>query len=283
MKNARVKALTIKPSVVNSDVRDLGSLKLLFAKFQPTHVVHLAAQGGVRASKTDPLPYLESNQIGFLNTLQLAEQFGVEKFVYASSSSVYGEGLKPPFKESDTLSAPKSLYALSKLSNEIIANHLPPNKTERIGMRFFTVYGPWGRPDMAVFRLLACSILGKSFNLTANQEVKRDFTYVDDVSRVVLDLLNSKPSGENSQIINVAGGKPYSLAELFLIMKNFGINIELVLKKQDELDVNITHGSTEKLAKSGLSVPNTSLKDGIEKTWTWVKTQEQSDLSEWLE
>ena len=283
MKKTRIQALNIDSILVNIDIRDLESLRVLFAKFQPTHVIHLAAQGGVRASKTDPLPYLESNQVGFLNILQLAEIFQAEKFIYASSSSVYGEGLAPPFKESDVLSSPKSLYALSKLSNELVAKHLPSSKTERIGLRFFTVYGPWGRPDMAVFRLLASSILGKTFTLTANQDVVRDFTYVDDVTRVIIELINSKSTNQHSQIFNIAGGNPFSLAQLFSIMENLGIDVEMVAKKQDELDVNITHGSTEKLANSGFYVPATTLKLGVERTWEWITSQKKEKLSEWLD
>ena len=283
MKTERVHQSNLSQVITKLDICDRKKLERLFRRFNPTHVVHLAAQGGVRASKSDPQPYLSSNQIGFLNVLQISEELNVEKFIYASSSSVYGDDLQAPFKESDLLNSPKSLYALSKLSNELIAKYLPAKNTQRIGLRFFTVYGPWGRPDMAVFRLLASSLLGDSFKLTASLEVKRDFTFVDDVSKVVHELINSKERMEGSQIFNVAGGNPYSLSELLTIMKSFDINVKYDSHSEDDLDLKLTHGSTDKLRSKGLSIPNTSLNVGIDKTWTWLKTQQPHTIREWLD
>jgi len=156
------------------DEIDISNRELMLRSIReisPDCVIHLAAQGGVRASTTNPLPYITANQIGFLNVLEASEKVRVEKFIYASSSSVYGEGLEAPFKEDAILSAPKSLYALSKLSNENIAKNLPFAGVERIGLRFFTVYGPWGRPDMAVFRLLASFLLGEEFLLQFDEQL----------------------------------------------------------------------------------------------------------------
>ena len=283
MKIEQVYQSNLSQIITKLDICDRVSLERVFRRFSPTHVVHLAAQGGVRASKSDPQPYLDSNQIGFLNVLQLAEEFNAEKFVYASSSSVYGDELQAPFKESDSLNPPKSLYALSKLSNELIAKYLPTKNTQRIGLRFFTVYGPWGRPDMAVFRLLASSLLGDSFKLTASLEVKRDFTFVDDVSKVMRELINSKERLEGSQIFNVAGGNPYSLSELLAIMKSFNINVKYDAYSEDDLDVKLTHGSTDKLRSKGLSIPNTSLNLGIDKTWAWLNSQQPHTIREWLD
>lgn len=283
MKAERVLQSNLSGVITKIDICDRTNLESMFRKFNPTHVVHLAAQGGVRASKSNPQPYLNSNQIGFLNVLQLAEEFNVEKFIYASSSSVYGDDLQAPFKESDSLNPPKSLYALSKLSNELIAKYLPTHNTQRIGLRFFTVYGPWGRPDMAVFRLLSSSLLGDSFKLTANLEVKRDFTFVDDVSRVVQELIDSRERLEGSQIFNVAGGKPTSLSELLTIMKSLGISVRYETYPQDDLDLKLTHGSTDKLGSKGFSIPDTTLSLGISKTWTWLRSQDQHSIREWLE
>ena len=193
MKHSHVKTNELTNYIHTVDICDEVTLNELFQDFQPTHVVHLAAQGGVRASKSDPLPYLQTNQNGFLNVLNAAEKVEAKKFLFASSSSVYGDGVEAPYKESEPLSAPKSLYALSKFSNEIISKYLPRKETQRIGFRFFTVYGPWGRPDMAVFRLLASSILQEKFKLTANTSVMRDFTYVDDVSTVIAIYLIHTP------------------------------------------------------------------------------------------
>jgi UDP-glucuronate 4-epimerase len=264
---------------------DVNDRDLIFKKFQsvsPDVVVHLAAQGGVRASRVDPMPYLTTNQIGFVNVLQACEKFNVKKFIYASSSSVYGEGLQAPFREDSVLPAPKSLYALSKISNENISKNLPSDGVQRIGLRFFTVYGPWGRPDMAVFRLLASTLLGMDFVLTANLEVKRDFTFVSDVSKTIDSLIKSELVLK-SEIFNVAGNSPYSLSELFKILDSHRINPTVRVSEPDSMDVNLTHGSTEKLDKFSLSIPKTSLNDGILETWEWIQTIDPVELREWFE
>jgi UDP-glucuronate 4-epimerase len=282
MKEKRVNQLNISEIIKRIDIGNEDELRGVFRQFKPTHVVHLAAQGGVRASKIDPKPYLLSNQVGFLNTLSISEEMGVEKFIFASSSSVYGDGVKAPFKESDQISAPKSLYALSKLSNELIAKYLPMRNTERIGLRLFTVYGPWGRPDMAIYRLLASSLLNQNFELTAAQDLKRDFTFVDDVSKIILEISSSNNKELSSNIFNVAGGKPYSMSELLTILENLGLNLKVNQKSQDELDLNLTHASTEKIKKFGISVPDTPLNSGIEQTWRWINSQSKNDISKWL-
>ena len=195
MKRAHLEASGLVSCIQELDICNDGALQELFRGFRPTHVFHLAAQGGVRASKTDPVPYLQTNQTGFLNVLNAAERVGVSKFLYASSSSVYGEGLQAPFKESETLSAPKSLYALSKLSNELIAKHLPLRDTQRIGFRFFTVYGPWGRPDMALFKFTKAILDGEPIDIYNHGEMSRDFTYIDDIIYSTIHLaaeLNSR-------------------------------------------------------------------------------------------
>ena len=264
---------------------DVSNRELVFQRFNeisPDCVIHLAAQGGVRASTTDPMPYITANQIGFLNVLQACETAGVRKFIYASSSSVYGEGLEAPFKEFSILPAPKSLYALSKLSNENIAKNLPYAGVERIGLRFFTVYGPWGRPDMAVFRLLASALLGREFILTANLNVKRDFTFVTDVASTIHSIIQSAHSFEN-EIFNVAGSNPYSLTQLFQLLDSHGISPNIVNSKADLMDVNLTHGSIEKLTQFGLSVPQTTLEVGIQKTWEWIQRIDNDDLRDWFE
>ena len=264
---------------------DISKHELVFRRFSeisPDCVIHLAAQGGVRASTTNPMPYITANQIGFLNVLQASEKVGVGKFIYASSSSVYGEGLEAPFRENSILPAPKSLYALSKLSNENIAKNLPSSGAERIGLRFFTVYGPWGRPDMAVFRLLASTLLGREFQMTANLDVKRDFTFVTDVASTIHSVIQSASSIEN-EIFNVAGSNPYSLTQLFQLLDNYKISPKIVKTKADLMDVNLTHGSTEKLANFGLSVPQTTLEAGIQLTWDWIQKIDKNDLRDWFE
>lgn len=281
LKQSRSNALGVEN--LDIDISDHSTLEATMKEYMPTHVIHLAAQGGVRASKTDPQPYIQTNQQGFLNLLSISEDLGVKKFIYASSSSVYGDGLKPPFMENDILPSPKSLYALSKLSNELIARHLPRGNTQRIGLRFFTVYGPWGRPDMAIFRLLASARLGRTFELSAHRDVVRDFTYVDDVSKVISQLLFKEFVDKEPNIFNVAASKPWSLNDLFTITSELGISPNIKSIDADNLDVKITHGSVEKLQNFNFDVPSTNLKSGIEQTWNWIQDQELGDIRSWFE
>ena len=283
MKRNHLKISGLESQVLEVDICNEDSLFRLFSDFKPTHVVHLAAQGGVRASKTDPIPYILSNQIGFLNVLNISERLGVSKFLYASSSSVYGDLSNAPFQENQKLSAPKSLYALSKLSNELISAHLPAKNTERIGFRFFTVYGPWGRPDMAVFRLLASSLLGEKFRLTAKKDVVRDFTYVSDVIDVLMASLLTVQQGTQNSVLNISAGNPFTLDQLFEILEELEISVEVEEATSDPLDLKMTHGSVAKLQELGLPVPLTHLRDGISETWNWTKTIPIEQLRVWFD
>lgn len=265
-----------------ADVNQIEILQSIFESFKPEIVIHLAAQGGVRASRENPIPYLTTNQIGFLNVLDQSEKYRVKKFIYASSSSVYGEGLIAPFKEDSLLPSPKSLYALSKVSNEIIAKNYPTHGMERIGLRFFTVYGPWGRPDMAVFRLLASASLGKEFTLTANMDVMRDFTFVSDVSQCIFSIVSTSHVLLN-EVFNVAGSSPHSMSELFEILQGLGINPRITKSVPDSMDVKLTHGSVDKLRHYSLSVPSTDLTQGLMATLTWLNTVSPEELGQWLE
>ena len=283
MKKTRIIELGITDLVSNLDITDYSELADLLDAYRPNVVVHLAAQGGVRASRTDPSPYIASNQQGFHNVLKLSELHGVEKLIYASSSSVYGDQAIPPFKEDAILSAPRSLYALSKMSNEIMAEHFPGKDMQRIGLRLFTVYGPWGRPDMAMFRLLASCRLKEKFQLTANLQVLRDFTFVNDTSQSIFDLIIDKTSKQKHEILNIAGGKPYSLQNLLDVLSQSGMEPMIEKRENDPLDVRLTHGSTEKIAKFGISIPNTSLYDGVNKTIEWIESQNPEKIRSWYE
>jgi UDP-glucuronate 4-epimerase len=215
--------------------------------------------------------------------IELSRDYKVGKFMFASSSSVYGDSVEAPFSEEAELTAPKSLYALSKMSNELIAKHLAVTDMSVIGLRFFTVYGPWGRPDMAMFRLLASAKLGLSFELTASPSVKRDFTFINDVSSVIAALIKSERSETRFDVLNVAGGKPYSLDELFGIISELGLRLQINQESYDELDVRLTHGSVTKLRNMHLPVPSTSLADGVYKTLNWIESLSNSDLLKWFE
>lgn len=281
MKSAHINEI-VNSNVLVGDVCDRTFVFNLFNKYKPDFLIHLAAQGGVRASKVEPFPYLATNQSGFLNVIEAAELVNVKKFIYASSSSVYGEGLETPFREDARLFAPKSLYALSKLSNECIALNLPSNGMQRIGLRFFTVYGPWGRPDMAIFRLLASSLLNKEFILTGNLEIVRDFTYVDDVVDCISFSISDLPKFEN-EIFNIAGSNPLSLSQLVNTIQDLGIELNIRKTDKNPLDIQKTHGSPEKLNEYGFPIPSTLLKVGIKNTWNWLCNQNLNDLKEWFD
>ena len=282
MKTAHLEAEGLAKELVVVDIQDVNTLEKMFKSFRPSIVIHLAAQGGVRAARQDPRPYIISNQLGFLNLLSLSEKFDVEHFMYASSSSVYGDRSDGPFVEDSEIFAPKSLYALSKLSNEIVSRDLPRGDMKRTGMRFFTVYGPWGRPDMAVFRLLASSILNKNFNLTADLTVLRDFTFIDDLCKSVESLMFQSHLPTNS-ILNIAGGNPHPLSEIFNFLESKGASVKVTRKENDPSDVKMTFGSTLKLANAGGYVPNSSLASGLDATWDWLHTINQSSLANWYD
>jgi UDP-glucuronate 4-epimerase len=283
MKLMREEILDLRGKTTALDLTDRDELAKFVEAYRPTSVVNLAAQGGVRASRLQPVPYLMDNQVGFLNLLEICREFEVSKFVFASSSSVYGDSLHAPFSEFDKLSAPKSLYALSKLSNEIVARYFDAKDMSIIGLRLFTVYGPWSRPDMAMFRMLASNRLEKAFSLTAEISVKRDFTFVNDVSKTIQEILSMDFNTRNFEIFNICGGKPYSLKELFEILEGFLLKIDYIQLEQDELDVKLTHGSTEKLAQFGLSIPSTTLESGVMHTLEWFRSMPTNEVSEWYE
>lgn len=284
LKRHHTKKLGLDNFISDLDICKYEDLSRLYTNFQPDVVVHLAAQGGVRASENDPLPYIQTNQIGFYNLLRLNEEFGVKEFIYASSSSVYGEGLSTPFLESMPLPGPKSLYAASKVANELMAANFSLNSDHRrIGLRFFTVYGPWGRPDMAISRLLSSGLTNREFVLTANMDLVRDFTFVEDVTDVVEDLIDLDKKVFNSHtILNVSGESPRTMSDLIQICTKLSFGLRIVQGDRNKSDVSITHGSNEKLKNFGVRVPRTSLEKGIEATSTWIADTENADILGYL-
>jgi UDP-glucuronate 4-epimerase len=178
------------------DLCDMDGMRALFDTYKPRRIVHLAAQAGVRYSIENPFAYQRSNCEGFLNIIELARRTELEHFVYASSSSVYGGSTRLPFSEDDPCGSPISLYAATKRSNELTAHcysHLYGLQTS--GLRFFTVYGPWGRPDMALFIFTKAILEGRTIDVYNNGHMRRNFTYVDDIVQGVLKVLDSPVAG----------------------------------------------------------------------------------------
>src|SRR5690606_632622 len=263
---------------IRLDLEDREGLPALFKEERPEIVCNLAAQAGVRYSLRNPDTYVESNIVGFLNVLECCRNYGVKHLVYASSSSVYGLNEEVPFKVTDSVDRPISLYAASKKSNELMAytySHLFGFRTT--GLRFFTVYGPWGRPDMAMF-LFTKSILDNSpIQVFNHGEQERDFTYIDDIVNGVIPIIEGKytssyDAGELYHLYNIGNGKPVSLLD-------FIETIEKVLEKKaiKEMvpvqpgDVKRTWADTGPLERDYGYRPGTPIEEGVAKFIEWYK------------
>lgn len=272
LKEARNKILLEQKNYVfyKTNIANKKELFEIIKKEKPSKIINLAAQAGVRYSLENPFIYEESNLKGFLNILEACREFGIKDLVYASSSSVYGANTKIPFSETDRVDTPISLYAATKKSNEEMAftyHHLfGLNVT---GLRFFTVYGPYGRPDMAMFSFTKDIIKEKVIKLFNNGEMKRDFTFVSDiVSGILLALDKSYPC----EVFNLAFGESQELKDFVKeIETNVGKTAKTELLPLQQGDVLITFGDISK-AKEMLGYnPKVSIKEGVKQFVKWYK------------
>ncbi len=257
---------------VNADISDLKSVKTIFKDYSPSIVCHLAAQAGVRYSLKNPHTYQKSNVQGFVNLIEQARINRVERFIYASSSSVYGGNTKLPYSEDDRVDTPVSLYAATKRSNELIAytyTHLWNMQT--IGLRFFTVYGPWGRPDMAYWSFLDAMQCGAPimvFNYGKNQ---RDFTYINDVVNGVLSAL-SVNGLDQYEIINLGNNKPVGLMDFISILEDLsGLRAIMEMAPPQPGDAIATYASIDKASSKLDFKPSTNLREGLQSFVKWYK------------
>ncbi|MGP8281507.1 MAG: NAD-dependent epimerase/dehydratase family protein [Desulfomonilaceae bacterium] len=256
----------------NADISDLKSVETIFKDYRPSIVCHLAAQAGVRYSLKNPYTYQKSNVQGFVNLIEQARINSVERFVYASSSSVYGGNTKLPYSEDDRVDTPVSLYAATKRSNELIAytyTHLWNMRT--IGLRFFTVYGPWGRPDMAYWSFMDAMQRRspiKVFNYGKNQ---RDFTYIDDVINGVLSALSANDL-DQYEIINLGNNKPVGLMDFISTLEDLsGLKAIMEMVPAQPGDAIATYACIDKAsAKLGFK-PSTQLHEGLKAFVKWYK------------
>lgn len=213
LKRDRVAALCPGLELVEADIADLDALQRAFEAFKPRRVVHLAAQAGVRYSLTHPHAYVRSNLDGFVNVLEQCRNGDVQHLVYASSSSVYGDSATPPFSEDQRIDRPRSLYAATKAANELMAHtyaHL--YGLAATGLRFFTVYGPWGRPDMAPVLFSRAVLAGRPIQVFNHGEMRRDFTHVDDIVRGVVAALDRPSDGAPPhRVFNLGNHAPVEL------------------------------------------------------------------------
>ncbi len=271
-----------------NDLLDEQTLAKVFADHNPRLVVHLAAQAGVRYSLVNPKAYMESNSIGFFNILEVCRHHDVEHLVYASSSSVYGMNEKMPFSTQHNVDHPISLYGATKRSNELMAHtysHLYDLPTT--GLRFFTVYGPWGRPDMALFLFTKAILEGKPIEVYNKGEMSRDFTYIDDIINGVLSLLDLPPKSLNHwngkvpdpssskapfKLYNIGNNSPVKLMDFINeIEKRLGIKAEINFMPLQPGDVVASHADVDELEEVLGYKPSTTIGEGIREFLDWYK------------
>ncbi len=268
------------------DIADRKSIAELFTQHNFDYVIHLAAQAGVRYSLENPYAYVDSNLVGFVNILEGCRHQNIKHLVYASSSSVYGKNKKIPFSTDDNVDHPVSLYAATKKANELMAHtysHLYGIPTT--GLRFFTVYGPWGRPDMAYFLFTKAILEEKPIKVFNYGKMKRDFTYVDDIVEGIARVIDNIPQSQtlNDTIENNKGSVPY---KIYNIGNNQPVELSHFIEVLEDCigkkaikeflpmqpgDVPMTYADVDELIKDVGFQPNTSLKTGLEKFVNWYR------------
>jgi UDP-glucuronate 4-epimerase len=269
-KHARIATLTCsgKFRFIRGDIADDAGLHAAWKAFDPEVVLHLAAQAGVRYSIENPKAYLHSNLVGFQNVVDLARASQPRNFVYASSSSVYGGNERLPFRESDDISKPISLYAATKISNELVAktySHL--FKLPSTGLRFFTVYGPFGRPDMALFKFAKAIVTGEPIQVFNHGKMIRDFTYIDDIVSGVLAALRKPQLG---QVYNLGRGKQVDLMRMIgCLEQHLGRTAIKQMMPIQAGDVETTLADISKAGQELGYVPQTNIEEGVSRFVEW--------------
>ena len=294
IKQERLIAFENNPAFVfvKGNIADKTLITEIFEKYRPDVVVNLAAQAGVRYSITNPDAYIESNLVGFFNILEACRHYPVEHLVYASSSSVYGSNKKVPYSTEDKVDNPVSLYAATKKSNELMAHaYSKLYDIPSTGLRFFTVYGPAGRPDMAYFGFTNKLVNGETIKIFNYGNCKRDFTYVDDIVEGVVRVMQKAPDRKTGEdglpippyaVYNIGNNQPENLLDFVDILQQELISAGVLPSDYDfeahkELvpiqpgDVPVTYADTDALERDFGFKPSTSLRDGLRKFARWYK------------
>ncbi|MBX3272835.1 MAG: NAD-dependent epimerase [Sandaracinaceae bacterium] len=290
LKRARLARLEPHPRFrfVRADVADRAAIPALFAAERFDRVVHLAAQAGVRYSLENPHAYVDSNLVGFVNILEGCRHHGVAHLVYASSSSVYGLNTRMPFSVHDNVDHPVSLYAASKKANELMAHcysHLYGLPTT--GLRFFTVYGPWGRPDMALFLFTKAILAGEPIRVFNHGAMRRDFTYVDDIVRGVVATMDRVPAPDPTwtseapdpgtstapyRIYNIGNNQPVELMTMIETLERaLGREAQKIMLPMQAGDVPATYADVDDLARDVDFRPSTPIEEGIARFVEWYR------------
>lgn len=282
LKRARLERLAHTELFSFSEVSlETPAFREAFDEFAPERVVNLAAQAGVRYSIENPGAYIDANIVGFTNVLEACRHGGVKHLVYASSSSVYGGNTKQPFSVDDRVDHPLSLYAATKKANELMAHtysHLYELPTT--GLRFFTVYGPWGRPDMALFLFTKAILAGEAIKVFNHGDMRRDFTYVDDIVEGIVRLLDAVPTAENSysptcapyRLFNVGNSSPVELmAMITTLEKHLGLEAKKEFLPMQPGDVPATSADVSGLASVVDFKPATTIDEGVGEFVKWYR------------
>jgi UDP-glucuronate 4-epimerase len=290
LKYERVDGL-LKP--VDLEVQELDiSNQLVFSKFvkmvKPQIILNLAAQPGVRLGIEEYSSYVTSNIVGFNNILLACMEYKIPSLIYASSSSVYGNSAMKPFTESETDLKPESFYGITKLANELLVNALMKNSVTRArALRFFTVYGPWGRPDMAYFRMIANVIIGGEFPFYGDGKIERDFTYVDDVAYAITSLAIELEGREPGfcDVVNVGGSRPLSINYLMeLVGALSGKCVSYKRLSPNSNDMSRTVANSSYLESLTGVIPTVKLEDGIKQVYNWaIQPNIQKNLKAWID
>lgn len=264
---------------IKLQLEDRDALQKLFAEEHFDAVMNLAAQAGVRYSLENPYAYIESNVVGFVNLLECARHNPVRHFVYASSSSVYGGNTKTPFSEDDRVDNPVSLYAATKKSNELMANvYSKLYGIPTTGLRFFTVYGPWGRPDMAPILFTKAIVAGEPIKVFNNGNLSRDFTYIDDIIEGVVRVIDKAPAATDehpvpAEVYNIGCGHPMQLMDFIRTLeKSLGKKAKMNMMPMQKGDVYTTYADTTKLERDFGYKPHVTLEEGIARFVEWYES-----------
>lgn len=287
LKKARLNKFEVQKNFYG-EIQDESFLNKVLDEVQPETVIHLAAQPGVRLPLSKVFNYIDSNLVGFSVLLTKVIMREIPNFLYASSSSVYGDSSTPPYSEKEIRIAPNSFYGVTKYANELLTPTLVQrSKTRARGLRFFTVYGPWGRPDMAYFRMVSNVLTGSPFKLFGDGNIKRDFTYIDDVIQAVGALhteLQTRDFGFND-IVNIGGGHPVSMLEvLHAISKIAGRKVEYHLSDPNLNDVALTISDPSYLYELTSYKPMTDISTGLKEFVNWGNESHIKPLlSQWVQ
>lgn len=276
LKQARLNQLITHPNFQfnHLDLAQYSPFLEVFEQFQADIFIHLAAQAGVRYSLTNPHVYGESNLTAFINILECCRHHKIQHFIYASSSSVYGANQKVPFAVGDPVDHPVSLYAATKRANELMAytySHL--YQLPSTGLRFFTVYGPWGRPDMAYFAFTRAILAGETINVFNHGRMRRDFTYIDDAVEAIMRIIQNPPRTDPPhQLYNIGNHQPVALLEFINILERYlGVPAKMEFLPMQPGDLLETYADITPLIEDFGFQPTTPLELGLERFVAWYR------------